>query len=172
MEFNNKPPKEYIEELESTILVELASLHRYACYRLGSSEVAEDVIQELYLKLRTCYREGIRNMRYYIYRSLMNACAQKLRDRQKINFEDFTQLKDLRADDLSVSDFEQEYQLIGRLLETIPSEQSEVIRLHLHAGCQFQEVADIMDIPLSTAKSRYRYGIEHIRDAMRKEGLL
>ena len=102
----------------------------------------------------------------------MNACAQRLRDRHKLSFVDLTSLKDLREDDLQAKDFEQEYQLIGRLLETIPQEQSEVIRLHLHAGCQFQEVADIMDIPLSTAKSRYRYGIEHIRDAMRKEGLL
>ena len=172
MEFNNKPPKEYVEQLESLFVVELSSLHRYACYRLGSQEVAEDVIQELYLKLRTTHRDGILNMRYYIYRSLMNACAQRLRDRRKLSFVDLTSLKDLREDDLQAKDFEQEYQLIGRLLVTIPQEQSEVIRLHLHAGCQFQEVADIMDIPLSTAKSRYRYGIEHIRDAMRKEGLL
>ena len=110
MEFNNKPPKEYVEQLESLILVELPSLHRYACYRLGSREVAEDVIQELYLKLRTNYREGIHNMRYYIYRSLMNACAQRLRDRRKLSFVDLECLRDLREDDLQAKDFEQEYQ--------------------------------------------------------------
>ena len=105
MEFNNKPSKEYVEQLESLILVELPSLHRYACYRLGSQEVAEDVIQELYLKLRTNYREGIHNMRYYIYRSLMNACAQRLRDWRKLRFVDLTSLKDLREYDLQAKDF-------------------------------------------------------------------
>ena len=30
MEFNNKPPKEYVEQLESLFVVELSSLHRYA----------------------------------------------------------------------------------------------------------------------------------------------
>jgi RNA polymerase sigma-70 factor (ECF subfamily) len=172
MEFNNKPPKEYVEQLESLFVVELSSLHRYACYRLGSQEVAEDVIQELYLKLRTTHREGIHNMRYYIYRSLMNACAQRLRDRRKLSFVDLTSLKDLREDDLQAKDFEQEYQLIGRLLETIPQEQSEVIRLHLHGECTFAEIADILEAPLATVKSRYRYGIEHLRQELQKQNLL
>ena len=171
MEFNNKPPKEYVEQLESLFVVELSSLHRYACYRLGSQEVAEDVIQELYLKLRTNYREGIHNMRYYIYRSLMNACAQRLRDRHKLSFVDLTSLKDLREDDLQSKDFEQEYQLIGRLLETIPQEQSEVIRLHLHGECTFAEIAEILDIPLPTVKSRYRYGLEPLRKELQKQNL-
>ena len=38
-------------EAEAIITAELQSLYRYACYRLGEREAAQDVIQELYLKL-------------------------------------------------------------------------------------------------------------------------
>ena len=163
---------EQIEELERCMTAELEVLHRYACYRLGDKSLAEDVIQELYLKLRTKCVGEIRNMKHYVFRTLANQCTQRLRERRKINFVDITELKDLGHNDLQPSSFEQEQMLINRLLDTLPEEQSEVIRLHLHAGCNFQEVADIMQIPLPTAKSRYRYGIEHIRDAMRRQGLL
>lgn len=172
MKFSNDPQKEYIEELEALITAEIQALHRYACYRLGSKDEAEDVIQELYLKLRSQPAGKIANLKHYLFRALTNACTQRLRNQRKINFVDITQLSDLSSNDLEAVSFEQEQVLIERLLATIPEEQSEVIRLHLHAGCQFQEVADIMQIPLPTAKSRYRYGIEHLREAMRREGLL
>ena len=163
---------EQIEELERCMTAELKVLHRYACYRLGDESLAKDVIQELYLKLRTKSAGEIRNMKHYIFRTLSNDCTQRLRERRKLSFVDITELKDLSHNDLQATSFEQEQALINRLLETIPEEQSEVIRLHLHAGCNFQEVADIMQIPLPTAKSRYRYSIEHIREAMRRQGLL
>ena len=33
-------------------------------------------------------------------------------------------------------------------------------------GLKFREIAALLGIPLATAKSRYRYGIGHIRDNM------
>ena len=59
-----------------------------------------------------------------------------------------------------------------RLLNLLPEEQSETIRLRLHSGLQYQEIAEIMDVGLSTAKARFRYGIEKIRDRLKKEKLL
>ena len=94
-----------------------------------------------------------------------------MRERRRIEYVDVTSLQDLKTDDIAPSDFEQEQALIARLLATLPDEQSEVIRLHLHGECTFTEIAEILDIPLPTVKSRYRYGIEHLRKELQKQNL-
>ena len=160
-----------IAEVEAIITAELQSLYRYACYRLGEREAAKDIIQELYLRLRQRTTGEIKNMRCYLYRALSNCCTQHLRQLRKMVFVDVSSLKDLQAEDISPTNFEQEQALISRLLAALPDEQSEVIRLHLHAECTFAEIAEILDIPLPTAKSRYRYGIEHLRKELQKQNL-
>ena len=159
-------------QAEAVFTTELQSLYRYACYRLGEREAAQDVIQELYLKLHKRKLDEVKNLRCYLYRALSNCCTQQLRERRKVEYVDVTALRDLQADDITPSNFEQEQVLIARLLAALPDEQSEVIRLHLHGECTFAEIAEILDIPLPTAKSRYRYGIEHLRKELQKQNIL
>lgn len=159
-------------QVEAVFTAELQSLYRYACYRLGRREEAQDVIQELYLKLHRQHLHEVRSARCYLYRALSNSCTQLLRERRRIEYVDVTSLRDLHAEDMTPSDFEEEQALIARLLATLPDEQSEVIRLHLHGECTFTEIAEILDIPLPTAKSRYRYGIEHLRKELQKQNLI
>ena len=159
-------------EAEAIITAELQSLYRYACYRLGEREAAQDVIQELYLKLHERELGEVKNVRCYLYRALSNCCTQQLRERRKVEFVDVTALRDLQAEDITPTNFEQEQALIARLLAALPDEQSEVIRLHLHGECTFAEIAEILDIPQPTAKSRYRYGIEHLRKELQKQNIL
>ena len=159
-------------QIEAVFTAELKSLYRYACYRLGAREEAQDVIQELYLKLHKQGLSRVKNVRCYLYRALSNSCTQLLRERRRIEYVDITSLKELQADDFSPSNFEQEQALIARLLATLPEEQSEVIRLHLHGECTFTEIAEIMDAPVATIKSRYRYGIEHLRKELQKQNLI
>ena len=106
-----------------------------------------------------------------LYRALSNSCTQHLRERRKLEYVDVTALRDLQSEDFAPADFEQEQALIARLLAALPDEQSEVIRLHLHGECTFADIAEILDIPLPTAKSRYRYGIEHLRKELQKQNL-
>lgn len=159
-------------QVEAVFTEELQSLYRYACYRLGRREEAQDVIQELYLKLHRQQLHEVRSARCYLYRALSNSCTQLLRERRRIEYVDVTSLRDLHAEDMTPSDFDEEQALIARLLATLPDEQSEVIRLHLHGECTFTEIAEILDIPLPTAKSRYRYGIEHLRKELQKQNLI
>ena len=159
-------------QVEAVFTAEQQSMYRYASYRLGAREQAQDVIQELYLKLHKQGLSRVKNVRCYLYRALSNSCTQLLRERRRIEYVDITSLKELQADDFSPSNFEQEQALIARLLATLPEEQSEVIRLHLHGECTFTEIAEIMDAPVATIKSRYRYGIEHLRKELQKQNFL
>ena len=51
------------------------------------------------------------------------------------------------------------------MLALLPAEQSETIRLRIHGGRSFAEIAEIVEAPVATVKSRYRYGIAKLREA-------
>lgn len=147
-------------------------LFRYACYRLGSASEAEDMVQDIYLRLskQSARLAEIEDLKGYVYRSLTNSCTSMLRSRRKFTSTDA--LDTLSSDDLAPKDFEHEFRLIERLLALLPDEQSEVIRLRIYGGRQFSEIASICDIPLTTAKSRFRYGIDKLREALTERGLI
>ena len=44
-----------------------------------------------------------------------------------------------------------------------PAEQAEVIRLHTFASMRFTEIAETLELPASTVKSRFHYGIERLK---------
>ena len=64
----------------------------------------------------------------------------------------------------------EEFLRIGKLLESLPDEQQEVVRLKCSDGLRFREIAAILGIPEPTAKSRYRYAIMHIQQMIKKKG--
>lgn len=153
---------------------EKIQLFRYACYRLGDAQEAEDILQDLFITL--CKTPGVaestNNLKSYIFRSLSNKCNTLLRNRQKLQIVDIDSKDVSEKEDSQPTNFEQEYTLINRLLNTIPQEQSEVIRLHIHGEKTFKEIADILEIPESSVKSRYRYGIEKLRREIKKNSLI
>ena len=58
---------------------------------------------------------------------------------------------------------QEEFERINRLLSLLPEAQSEVIRLHIHANLKFTEIAEMLEQPVTTIKSRFTSGIEKLR---------
>lgn len=52
-------------------------------------------------------------------------------------------------------------------LGELPADQRAVVHLKLWEGLTFDQIATTLDIPLNTAASRYRYGIDKLRDRLR-----
>jgi RNA polymerase sigma-70 factor (ECF subfamily) len=77
---------------------------------------------------------------------------------------------DARLDraELPTESNEADYQRIAQLLAEIPEEQAEVIRLRIYGNNSFADVAEILSLPLPTVKSRFLYGLEKIRRAMKQ----
>ncbi|MBO7129111.1 MAG: RNA polymerase sigma factor [Prevotella sp.] len=157
-----------VDETERLMATERHGLLQYACYRLGNPDDAEDAVQDVFVRLHQRLSEGdteVRNLSAYLYRSLANLCVSRLREVGRTP----TVPLDSQPDPIApeAEDFEQEYRRINRLLAEIPEEQAEVIRLRYYGDKSFQEIADILGIPLTTAKSRFTYGIEKIKRGMR-----
>lgn len=155
--------------------IEKEGLFQYASYRLHDIKDVEDVLQNLYVKIldNPGRFNNIENKRAYLYRTISNECTTILRDNAKTNRLDIEDMLPFDEEaQLQPENFEEEFKMVNRLLLILPPEQSEAIRLRHHSCLSFQEIAEIMNVPLSTAKARYRYGIEKIRNNLKKLNLL
>lgn len=56
---------------------------------------------------------------------------------------------------------------LSAALAQLPGEQSSVIHLKLWEGLTFEQIASILDIRPNTAASRYRYGLDKLRQRLR-----
>lgn len=148
-----------IERLGEWIDLYQDQLFRYAFYRLGNRDDAEDVLQDAFLKVAASHRE-IRNPKAYLYATVASGCVDMLRQRGKTLPIDEMMPTTLHID----AEAEEEFRRIDSLLSKLPDAQSEVIRLHIHGEMKFTEIAEMMDSPVTTIKSRFTSGIEKLRN--------
>ena len=147
-----------LNELESIIVREQDMLFRFAYMRVGRRADAEDIVQDVFLKLFRSSESlsSVRNVKHYLIRSISNACKDFHRRKQDILPLEKAEREMVSDDDLKMYE---EYLRITALARTLPSEQSEVLYMKCIDGLKFREISDILDIPEATVKSRYRYAI-------------
>lgn len=130
-----------------------------------------DLLQDLFIKLARqpeLLRE-VREERAFLLRLAHNAAIDLMRRRTS---------REQRNESFSVETFsafaptadpdEQAFRdaLAGALGE-LPPDQRAVVHLKLWAGQTFEQIAETLDIPLNTAASRYRYGLDKMRARLR-----
>lgn len=148
-----------IEQLAEWIDKWQEQLFRYAFYRVGNRSDAEDVVQDAFLKIAST-TTPISNPKAYLFRIVSNGCVDSLRQKSLL------QPLQERIPTTSYSEemeAQEEFKRIERLLSRIPEQQSEVIRLHIHAGLKFTEIAETLEQPVTTIKSRFTSGIEKLK---------
>ena len=148
---NSHPEEEPNREIAALMESERPHLLRYACYRLGNTDDAEDAVQDIFLQLHTKRQDAggqpLADLRSYLYRSLSNFCTDRLRRRQVREFVPIEQVSHICEE--QVENFEREFRLISTLLAGIPEEQAEVIRLRIHGNNSFSDMP-----PFWTFRSR------------------
>ena len=151
-----------LNELESIIVREQDMLFRFAYMRVGRRADAEDIVQDVFLKLFRSSEnlKSVRNVKHYLIRSISNACKDFHRRRQDILPLEKAEREMVSDDELKMYE---EYLRITALASTLPPEQREVLYMKCIDGLKFREISDILDIPEATVKSRYRYAIQAIQ---------
>ncbi|MGD0745122.1 MAG: RNA polymerase sigma factor [Verrucomicrobiota bacterium] len=130
-----------------------------------------DLLQEIFIKLARDrdLLADVRDERAFLIRLAHNAAIDLMRRR---GTRDKTR-EQFAAD--AISPFaptdnpdEQSFRaaLAGALAE-LPPDQRAVVHLKLWEGLTFEQIADALDIPPNTAASRYRYGLDKLRERLR-----
>ena len=57
--------------------------------------------------------------------------------------------------------------MICGALGNLPADQRAVVHLKLWEGMTFEQIAGLLEIPPNTAASRYRYGLDKMRELLR-----
>jgi RNA polymerase sigma-70 factor (ECF subfamily) len=136
-----------------------------------SEEDTRDVLQEVFIKLarQPELLHGARDERAFLVRLAHNTAIDLMRRRgarQKYH----EQLAAEPAPMFAPSDDPDEAAFRAALtaaLQELPPDQRSVVHLKLWEGLTFEQIADALGIPLNTAASRYRYGLDKLRAHLR-----
>ena len=130
-----------------------------------------DLLQELFVKLARSPKllDGIREERAFLIRLAHNAAVDLMRrrgtrDQTRENFAAEMISPFAPASDPDETVFREE---LAVALGELPADQRTVVHLKLWAGLTFEEIAEALGIAPNTAASRYRYGLDKLRDRLR-----
>ena len=161
-----KNEKRY-KRLETVIEQNQDYLFRFAYFRIGNREDAEDIIQDVFLKLfeKEFIIENDESMRMYLYRMVYNACNDWHRHKQQ----EPIPLEQVQMANDEEQALQEEYNRIWEMLSVLPSDQADVITMHLTDGLTFVEIAKVTGTPETTIKSRFKSGIDKLRKRWEQE---
>jgi RNA polymerase sigma-70 factor, ECF subfamily len=165
-----------LKELENVIAQFQQQLFSFAFFRIGSLHDSQDIVQDVFIRFYQhdgCL-SSVNNIRHYLFRSISNACTDYLRKSKRYKFDALEKASipaDLHEKEASHNLLlDEEYKRIDGLLSDIPLEQAEVIRLKVMDSFSFVEIAEILEVPVTTVKSRFKYGIDKLKTKVNKSG--
>lgn len=159
-------------------LVELyqEKLYHMAYRMLNNRQEAEDVVQDTFLRVYNNLERYDDTMKFstWIYRIATNLCIDRLRKRKPIYSLDAesSEYEGLDGYSMIPSDnrtpesellLSETQRIIHQAIDTLPPKYKTVMILRYIHELSLQEVGDILDMPVTTIKTRVHRGREFLR---------
>jgi RNA polymerase sigma-70 factor (ECF subfamily) len=153
-------------------------LFRVAISRLHDRGAAEDVVQETMLNAFKSLHtyDSQYNFRTWLWTILINQCRTNHRKtltpdgRQQRTVNELDRVADQYVDrELDPVQFainNEQSRLLESRLADLPDQEAHALRLRFFGGLKFQEIADVMQYSLSTAKNHVRQGLTRMTESM------
>jgi len=145
-------------------------------------ELAEDIFQEVFIKIIDTLRKGKYNHEgkflQWAMRISYNLCVDYFRRskrRTKVSpsetFDIFDVLE-VKDDNMETSMIKnQTYNKVRELVDLLPPEQKEVVILRHYADMSFKEIASLTRVSINTALGRMRYALINIRKMVEERNI-
>ena len=148
---------------------------------IGREEDARDVCQETFLRAFRALRgfKGQAKFSSWLYRIALNLCRDWIRRERRAPIAQAPEgvdLLDLAAEREPSESIEtlvarrEMSRAVAKAMALLPEEQRTAIILKEYHGLTFQEIADLLDCPLSTVKTRLYQGLSVLRRALSQDG--
>jgi RNA polymerase sigma-70 factor, ECF subfamily len=162
-------------------------LYGYLRRYLSNSDLAEDVFQNTFLQLYTKIHqfESGRPFRPWLYAIATNQAIDALRRQNRHatvrlcqENDETTQsegnpllslLESRSPGPLEQLQFAERRELIRSTVERLPDFLRQVVILAYYQGLKYKEIAEILDIPVGTVKSRLHTALSRLQDEWRAE---
>ncbi|MCB9320868.1 MAG: sigma-70 family RNA polymerase sigma factor [Lewinellaceae bacterium] len=147
------------------------------------SEQAEDIFQEVFIKIIDTIRRGKYNHEgkflQWAMRISYNMCVDQFRRskrRTNVSLSDEFDIFDV----IPASDSNMEQSMIQtqtndkvrKLIDLLPDEQREVVILRHYADMSFKEIASLTRVSINTALGRMRYALINLRKLIEEKELI
>lgn len=151
---------------------------RFLAARCGDADRAEDLMQDLWLKLASANPGPIANGRAYLFRMANNLMLDEVRGRRRAMARDHAYLGDAggarqaeaRPDPAPPADEvlakEQDSALLARAIDALPPGAARALRLHRIDELDQGEVARRMGISRSGVEKHLATAMRHLRTAL------
>ena len=158
-------------ELERVYDEHAQALFAFLLNLTRNEDDTRDVLQELFIKLaqQPDAIGAARDERAFLIRLAHNAAIDRMRRRgardkyhEQFGFEKLSLFASTADPDEAAFRAE-----LAAALGELPADQRTVVHLKLWEGLTFSQIAAALDIPSNTAASRYRYGLDKLRDLLR-----
>ena len=151
-----------------------SGLLKFAVVLTGDADMAEDVVQEVFIKFaQSANRIGLSgSLKSYLITSALNYVRNQRRDNQRHrtqNLEEAEQLTSTTRGPEQWVVLSEQLERLSYAMGCLPYEQREVITLRMEADMTFRKIADLQKTSISTVNARYRYGIEKLRSLLNHE---
>ncbi len=165
---------------------EILARYRHRVYRIcyrsaGNAEDAEDWAQECFVRAYSQLGRYNAELPFapWLFRVVSNTCINqaKSRERRMQNLSRECEME-LEIDDVEWSrepgplerlESAEKERLALRAIETLPPDMKIAVVLRVVEQLSFQELADVLDVPLQTAATRVRRALEKVRAQLSRD---
>ncbi len=174
------PRKKSRDKFEELVGPHLEHLYRVAYRFCGTRDDAEDLVQDLIIKLYATRKEleTVEQLRPWLARALYNLYVDNIRRYQRSpimqvppNEEHLlAEITDTANTPDQDHERRQKLQQLQRMFDQLSDEHRTILTLHDMEGYNLPELEKIMGIPVGTLKSRLHRARERLRDLVQKDG--
>ena len=143
----------------------------YACQFLKDSELAEETVQDMFVKIwekRTSLNIET-SVKHYFFRSIRNLCLNQIQH-EKIKKQYASKVLESSYQDIDPEHFYLEVDLIQRIeksIEALPPRRKEIFRLSREKGLKYKEIADTLNISIKTVEAQMGLALKHLRHELK-----
>ena len=138
-------------------------VYAYCRRFLGNKEDAQDVFQETFVRFLDSAKQDriMTNVPAFLLKIARNLCVNaKRKDKKPITFEDYMVVDNRNNDNNEL------LKLIKMAIDILPNEYKEIFVLREYNGLSYHEIAEIVEVPLSTVKIRIFRAKQKIREIL------
>ncbi|MAX81050.1 MAG: RNA polymerase subunit sigma-24 [Crocinitomicaceae bacterium] len=149
-------------------------IYAYILKYINNRQAADDIFQDVFIKVIRVLRSGKYNEEGkflpWVMRITHNLIIDVFRAQKRIptadGGEDFNIFDTIKRDDPNVEEtmvWEQIRGDVRELIEHLPEEQKEVLKMRHYAQMSFKEIAEETNVSINTALGRMRYALINLR---------